>query len=100
MKSTAMLINCARGGLIDEVALFHALKNNQIAGAALDVYEDEPPKNSPLFELDNIVLTPHLGASTREAQLAVSVEIAQQAVTFLRTGEAINALNLSEIVKN
>lgn len=100
MKSTAMLVNCARGGLIDEVALFHALKNNQIAGAALDVYEDEPPRNSPLFELDNIVLTPHLGASTREAQLAVSVEIAQQAVTFLRTGEAINALNLSEIAKN
>lgn len=97
MKPTAMLINCARGGLIDEAALYEALKNKQIAGAALDVYENEPPKNSPLFELDNIVFTPHLGASTNEAQLAVSVEIAEQAVTFLRTNEAINALNLPRV---
>ncbi len=95
MKKSAMLINCARGGLIDEAALYEALKNGQIAGAALDVYEQEPPKDSPLFELDNIVFTPHLGASTREAQVAVSVEIAIQAVTYLLTGEAINALNLS-----
>ncbi|MEI7796142.1 MAG: phosphoglycerate dehydrogenase [Methylococcaceae bacterium] len=97
MKPTAMLINCARGGLIDEAALYEALKNKKIAGAALDVYENEPPKDSPLFELDNIVFTPHLGASTNEAQLAVSVEIAQQAVTFLRTGEAVNALNLPRV---
>ncbi len=97
MKKTAMLINCARGGLIDETALYEALKNKQIAGAALDVFEEEPPKNSPLFELDNIVFTPHLGASTSEAQLAVSVEIAKQAVTFLRTGEAVNALNLPRV---
>ena len=97
MKPTAMLINCARGGLVDEAALYEALKNKQIAGAALDVYENEPPKDSPLFELDNIVFTPHLGASTNEAQLAVSVEIAQQAVTFLRTGEAVNALNLPRV---
>ncbi len=95
MKKTAMIINCARGGLIDEAALYQALKNGEIAGAALDVYEQEPPKDSPLFELDNIVFTPHLGASTREAQVAVSVEIAIQAVTYLQTGEAINALNLS-----
>lgn len=95
MKKTAMIINCARGGLIDEAALYDALKSGRIAGAALDVYEQEPPKNSPLFELDNIVFTPHLGASTREAQVAVSVEIAIQAVTYLKTGEAINALNLS-----
>ena len=95
MKKTAMLINCARGGLVDEVALYDALKNGEIAKAALDVYEQEPPKNSPLFELDNISFTPHLGASTREAQVAVSVEIARQAVTYLKTGEAINALNLS-----
>ncbi len=97
MKSTAMLINCARGGLIDEAALYDALKNKKIAGAALDVYENEPPKDSPLFELENIVFTPHLGASTNEAQLAVSVEIAEQAVTFLRTGEAVNALNLPRV---
>lgn len=95
MKKSAMIINCARGGLIDEVALYKALKNGDIAGAALDVYAQEPPKDSPLFELENIVFTPHLGASTREAQVAVSVEIARQAVTYLQTGEAINALNLS-----
>lgn len=97
MKSNAMLINCARGGLIDEVALYDALKNKKIAGAALDVFEVEPPIESPLLALDNIVFTPHLGASTNEAQLAVSVEIAKQAVTFLRTGEAINALNLPRV---
>lgn len=97
MKNSAILINCARGGLIDEAALYEALKNKQIAGAALDVFENEPPKDSPLFELDNIVFTPHLGASTNEAQLAVSVEIAKQAVTFLRSGEAVNALNLPRV---
>jgi D-3-phosphoglycerate dehydrogenase len=97
MKKTAMLINCARGGLIDEAALYSALKEGRIAGAALDVYENEPPKGSPLLELDNIVFTPHLGASTTEAQVAVSVEIARQAVTFFKTGEAVNALNLPRV---
>ncbi len=97
MKKSAMIINCARGGLIDEAALYNALKNGDIAGAALDVYENEPPKDSPLLELDNIVFTPHLGASTKEAQVAVSVEIARQAVTFLKTGEAVNALNLPRL---
>ncbi|MDD1605442.1 MAG: phosphoglycerate dehydrogenase [Methylococcaceae bacterium] len=97
MKKTAMIINCARGGLIDEAALYDALKTGKIAGAALDVYENEPPKDSPLLELDNIVFTPHLGASTSEAQVAVSVEIARQAVMFLKTGEAVNALNLPRL---
>ena len=97
MKKEVMIINCARGGLINEVALYDALKNGQIAGAALDVYENEPPANSPLLELDNIVFTPHLGASTSEAQVAVSVEIARQAVMFLKTGEAVNALNLPRL---
>ncbi|PKM13048.1 MAG: phosphoglycerate dehydrogenase [Gammaproteobacteria bacterium HGW-Gammaproteobacteria-3] len=97
MKKTALLINCARGGLVDEAALYEALKNKQIAGAALDVYEHEPPVNSPLLTLDNIVFTPHLGASTSEAQVAVSVEIARQAVTYLTTGEAVNALNLPRL---
>ncbi|NOQ34707.1 MAG: phosphoglycerate dehydrogenase [Methylococcaceae bacterium] len=97
MKKSAMLINCARGGLVDEAALYEALKSGEIAGAALDVYEQEPPKESPLFELDNITFTPHLGASTKEAQVAVSVEIARQAVTFLKTGEAVNALNLPRL---
>lgn len=97
MKKSARIINCARGGLIDESALYDALKNGRIAGAALDVFENEPPVGSPLLELDNIVFTPHLGASTAEAQVAVSVEIARQAVTFLQTGEAINAINLPRV---
>jgi D-3-phosphoglycerate dehydrogenase len=97
MKKGVRIINCARGGLIDEKALYDALKNGQCAGAALDVYENEPPVGSPLLELDNIVFTPHLGASTTEAQVAVSVEIARQAVLFLKTGEAINALNLPRV---
>ncbi|MCK5898193.1 MAG: phosphoglycerate dehydrogenase [Methylococcales bacterium] len=97
MKKSAMLINCARGGLVDEAALYDALKVGEIAAAALDVFEQEPPKESPLFELENMNFTPHLGASTQEAQVAVSVEIARQAVTFLKTGEAINALNLPRL---
>ncbi len=97
MKKSAMLINCARGGLVDEQALYEALKEGKIAGAALDVYEQEPPQNSPLLELDNIVFTPHLGASTKEAQVAVSVEIARQAVKYLKTGEAVNALNVPRL---
>jgi D-3-phosphoglycerate dehydrogenase len=97
MKKSARLINCARGGLVDEVALYAALLEKRIAGAALDVYEEEPPKDSPLLALDNIVFTPHLGASTNEAQVAVSVEIARQVVKYLHTGEAINALNLPRL---
>ncbi|MCQ8119077.1 phosphoglycerate dehydrogenase [Methylomonas rosea] len=97
MKKSARLINCARGGLVDESALYDALKDGRIAGAALDVYEQEPPKDSPLLTLDNVVFTPHLGASTKEAQVAVSVEIARQAVKYLQTGEAVNALNLPRL---
>ena len=97
MKSNARLINCARGGLIDEDALFEALDNGRLAGAALDVYENEPPTDSPLLKLDNIVFTPHLGASTEEAQTAVGVEIAKQIAIFLKSGEAINAINMPRI---
>lgn len=97
MKKSARLINCARGGLVDEAALYQALKEGRIAGAALDVYAQEPPKDSPLLALDNVVFTPHLGASTKEAQVAVSVEIARQVVKYLQTGEAVNALNLPRL---
>lgn len=97
MKPGARLINCARGGLVDEAALHDALDSGQITGAALDVFETEPPRDSPLLELDNIVFTPHLGASTEEAQTAVGVEISKQVMTFLKTGEAINAVNMPRI---
>lgn len=97
MKKGARIINCARGGLIDEEALYEALHSGHLAGAALDVYASEPPEGSKLFELDNIVLTPHLGASTREAQDMAGAEIAQQVATYLQTGEPINAINLPPV---
>lgn len=97
MKKTARIINCARGGLIDEAALYDALANGNIAGAALDVYEQEPPTDSPLLTLENIVFSPHLGASTKEAQSAAGTEIADQIATFLTTGEPINAINMPAI---
>ena len=97
MKRGARIINCARGGLVDEVALFDALKQGHLAGAALDVYTNEPPKGSPLLTLDNIVLTPHLGASTEEAQQAVSVKIVQDIMKFLATGAADTAVNLPRV---
>lgn len=97
MQPHARLINCARGELIDEQALYEALNDRRIAGAALDVYSKEPPTYSPLLKLDNIVFTPHLGASTHEAQSAVGSEIARGIMTCLRTGQARNAVNLPTI---
>lgn len=97
MKPGARLINCARGGLVDEEALCIALKEKRLAGAALDVYVKEPPGTSPLLALDNVVLTPHLGASTDEAQRAVSLRIAEDLVRFLETGAAETAVNLPRI---
>ena len=100
MKPGARLINCARGGLVDEAALIEALTNGDLAGAALDVFENEPPVESPLLKLDNVVFTPHLGASTHEAQVAVGVAIAHQVADFLIDNEAINAINLPRISKD
>ena len=97
MKPGARLINCARGGLVDEEALYDALSKGSLAGAALDVFSREPPEDSPLLTLDNVLLTPHLGASTREAQAAAGMEIAQQICIYLRTGEPINAINLPAV---
>lgn len=94
MKPGARLVNCARGGLVDETALYDALSGGHLAGAALDVYASEPPTDSPLLGLENVVFTPHLGASTKEAQFAAGLEIAKQIATYLDTGEAINAVNL------
>jgi D-3-phosphoglycerate dehydrogenase len=83
MKPGARLINCARGELIDETALLEALQSGRLAGAALDVYASEPPVNSPLLTLDTVVLTPHLGASTEEAQQMVGLKIANDVADLL-----------------
>ena len=97
MKPTARLINCARGGIVDEKALYHALKEKKITGAALDVFEDEPAVDNPLLELENILALPHLGASTTEAQEHVAVEIAQQVMNVLRGKPVANAVNQPKI---
>ncbi len=75
MKDGAVFVNCARGGVVNEVALYEALKSGKLYGAALDVFEKEPPESSPLFELDNFTCTPHLGATTKEGQDRVGDEI-------------------------
>ncbi len=94
MKDGARVINCARGGIINEEALRDAIVSGKIAGAALDVYMEEPPKNRALVELDNVVATPHLGASTEEAQVNVAVEAARQIVDALLHGNVRFALNM------
>ncbi len=85
MKDGVIIINCARGGIIDEDALYDGLSSGKIAGASLDVYEKEPPANSPLLKLDNIILTPHIGASTKEAQERVGIESAKTIVQFFNS---------------
>ncbi len=97
MKKGVRLINCARGGLIVEADLIEAIKAGKVAGAALDVYENEPPKDSPLRELDAVVMTPHLGASTQEAQESVGTEIAEQIMEVLAGGTIRNAVNMPTI---
>jgi D-3-phosphoglycerate dehydrogenase / 2-oxoglutarate reductase len=97
MKKGVRLINCARGGLIVEADLLEALKSGKVAGAALDVYETEPPKDSPLLALDNVVLTPHLGASTTEAQESVGTEVAEQIADALSGGTIRNAVNMPSV---
>ena len=87
MKTSAYIINCARGGVVDEKALYNALKENKIAGAALDVYEEEPAKDNPLFELDNAVFTPHIGASTKEGQIRAGTICAEQILKVLEGKE-------------
>jgi D-3-phosphoglycerate dehydrogenase len=93
MKEGVRLVNCARGGIIDEKALVAGLKSGKIAGAAIDVYEKEPPEDYIYSELTNVVLTPHLGASTEEAQVSVAIAIANQVLETLRGGMVRNAVN-------
>ncbi len=97
MKKEAMLINCARGGIVNEDDLYEALKSGQIAGAALDVFSKEPPGKIKLMELPNFVCTPHLGASTKEAQENVAKIIAEQVVSYLLHGTVKNAVNVPSI---
>ncbi len=104
MKKGARIMNCARGGLIDEAALLGALKSGKIGGAALDVFEKEPPKDNPLLKLDNVIFTPHLGASTEEAQVNVAVDICKQMVDALLDRGIKNSVNIpalsGEVLKN
>jgi len=98
MKKGALLVNCARGGVIDELALAEALRAGHLGGAALDVFEKEPvAPDHPLLQLESFICTPHLGASTEEAQAAVAIAIAEQLVAFLTQGVAQNALNLPSL---
>ncbi len=97
VKRGVRIINCARGGLIDEAALVAALKSGQVAGAALDVFEVEPATQSPLFGLPNVVCTPHLGAATTEAQENVALQVAEQMSDYLLTGAVQNALNMPNV---
>jgi D-3-phosphoglycerate dehydrogenase len=97
MKSGVRIINCARGGLVDEKALKAALDSGHVAGAALDVFEEEPAISNILFGSDKLVATPHLGASTKEAQENVSTQIAEQISDYLLTGAISNAINMPSI---
>ncbi|MGB3633344.1 MAG: phosphoglycerate dehydrogenase [Rubrobacteraceae bacterium] len=93
MKPTAYLINVARGGIIEETDLYNGLKEGQIAGAAIDVYAEEPNTSSPIFSLPNVVVTPHLGASTAEAQDRAGITAAEQVAAALRGAVPIHAIN-------
>jgi D-3-phosphoglycerate dehydrogenase len=96
-KKDVRIINCARGGLVDEAALADAIKSGHVAGAALDVFETEPATDSPLFGLENVVCTPHLGAATAEAQENVALQVAEQMSDFLLTGAVTNAINMASV---
>ena len=97
MKDGVMVINCARGGIVKEADLLEALKSGKVAGAALDVFETEPPGQSPLFEFERVVCTPHLGASTKEAQTNVAVAVADQIIDYLKNDTITNAVNAPSV---
>lgn len=97
MKKGVRIVNCARGELIDDTALAAALKSGTVGGAAIDVFSHEPPKDSPLLALENVVATPHIAGSTNEAQEAVGVQIAQQVKEYLKRGVIQNAVNVPSV---
>jgi D-3-phosphoglycerate dehydrogenase len=96
-KKGVRIINCARGGLVDEEALADLLKSGHVAGAAFDVFSEEPATENPLFNLPNVVCTPHLGAATTEAQENVALQVAEQMANYLLTGAVENALNMPSV---
>ncbi len=96
-KKGVRIINCARGGLIVEADLKAAIESGQVAGAALDVFEEEPATNNPLFGMEQVVATPHLGASTGEAQENVAIQVAEQMAEYLTVGTVTNALNMPSV---
>ncbi|MEQ8411042.1 MAG: phosphoglycerate dehydrogenase [Erythrobacter sp.] len=96
-KPGIRIVNCARGGLIDEVALKDCLESGQVAGAALDVFAEEPATDNPLFDAPNFICTPHLGASTTEAQVNVALQVAEQMSDYLVNGGVTNALNMPSL---
>ncbi|MBF0468989.1 MAG: ACT domain-containing protein, partial [Desulfamplus sp.] len=97
MKDGVMIINCARGGIINEEDLYEAIVSKKVAGAALDVFAKEPPGENPLLALDQVIGTPHLGASTAEAQTNVAVAVANQIVAYLTQNTVINAVNVPSV---
>lgn len=97
MRPSARIVNCARGGIVNEADLYDALQKNVIAAAALDVYENEPCTDSPLFKLPNVTATPHLGASTAEAQTQVAVEAVELLIGYLTRGEIKHAVNVASL---
>jgi len=99
MKDGAMIINCARGGIVDDSALFDAIKSGKLKGIALDVYKEEPPQDRRLIELEEVVCTPHLGASTGEAQVNVAIAVAEQMVEYFLKGTIRNGVNVPSVSK-
>ncbi len=97
MKDSVYLVNCARGGIVDEAALQAALQSGKVAGCALDVFETEPPGDSPLLQLDRVIATPHLGASTAEAQAGVACEVARRVLDALGDGPVYTAVNMPRL---
>lgn len=97
MKTGVRIVNCARGGIIDEKALLQAIRSGKVAGAALDVFENEPPANNPLLKCPQVIATPHLGAATREAQENVSVAVVRQVLDALHNRAIRNAVNLPSV---
>lgn len=97
MKDGVMIINCARGGIVDEDALFHAMESGKVAGAALDVFVTEPPGECKLMGMDRLICTPHLGASTKEAQSNVAVAVARQIIDYLKGGTVANSVNAPSV---